>query len=202
MTDFIHEKPKDPSLTPPAPEDPPMSRKDRQKRVFTYAAVLFGVAFVLILWSFLMTHRSNQLMLSELKDRTNDLQSTVEQNDELRQEVARLEDELAEAQAQLEDALQSNAALEQAGQDATYRLYALNYLMQLERAVDNRNRDWAYEFISRLESDADTPKPLKEYLPTTALHTNPDGNDAEAPADVYQQIVTRLYPDGFPDAQG
>ena len=72
MTDFIHEAPPPENPKPAAPEKP-TSEKERQKRVYAYIAVLFTVAFILILWSFLANHRSNQQVIDQLKEqmRTN-----------------------------------------------------------------------------------------------------------------------------------
>ena len=68
MTDFIHEAPPPENSKPAAPEKP-TSEKERQKRVYAYIAVLFTVAFILILWSFLANHRSNQQVIDQLKER-------------------------------------------------------------------------------------------------------------------------------------
>ena len=68
MTDFIHEAPPPENPKPTAPEKP-TSEKERQKRVYAYIAVLFTVAFILILWSFLANHRSNQQVIDQLKER-------------------------------------------------------------------------------------------------------------------------------------
>ena len=69
MTDFIHEAPPPENPKPAAPEKP-TSEKERQKRVYAYIAVLFTVAFILILWSFLANHRSNQQVIDQLKGST------------------------------------------------------------------------------------------------------------------------------------
>ena len=39
----------------------------QQKKVYLYIIVLFTAAFLLILWSFFATHRSNQLLLDEVR---------------------------------------------------------------------------------------------------------------------------------------
>ena len=100
MTDFIHEAPPPENPKPAAPEKP-TSEKERQKRVYAYIAVLFTVAFILILWSFLANHRSNQQVIDQLKGSTSMMQSTLEQNAKLEDEVKALEQTLAET----EDAL-------------------------------------------------------------------------------------------------
>lgn len=88
MTDFIHEAPPPENPKPAAPEKP-TSEKERQKRVYAYIAVLFTVAFILILWSFLANHRSNQQVIDQLKGSTSMMQSTLEQNAKLEDEWSR-----------------------------------------------------------------------------------------------------------------
>lgn len=107
MTDFIHEAPAPEEKKPAVPEKP-TSEKERQKRVYTYIAVLFTVAFLLILWSFLANHRSNQQVIQELRGSTDLMQSTLEQNALLEEEVRALESEVEELQrtvAQTQEAL-------------------------------------------------------------------------------------------------
>ena len=100
MTDFIHEQPKEPqesSQKEPA-YVPPRTEEERQKKVYKYVGILFLVAALLIAWSFLMTHRSNQQVLSELKQSTSTLQSAFDQNEELEARVEELEERLRELQ--------------------------------------------------------------------------------------------------------
>ena len=114
MTDFIHEAPPPENPKPAAPEKP-TSEKERQKRVYAYIAVLFTVAFILILWSFLANHRSNQQVIDQLKGSTSMMQSTLEQNAKLEDEVKALETQVGELEqtlAETEDAL--SAAREEA----------------------------------------------------------------------------------------
>ena len=116
MTDFIHEHPKDETPRQKQPSYvPPKTEKERQKKVYVYVGILFLVAALLIGWSFLMTHRSNQQVLSELKESTSTLQSAFDKNEELENRVraleasytvlesenARLKQELAAAQQEL-----------------------------------------------------------------------------------------------------
>ena len=113
MTDFIHEAPPPENPKPAAPEKP-TSEKERQKRVYAYIAVLFTVAFILILWSFLANHRSNQQVIDQLKGSTSMMQSTLEQNAKLEDEVKALETQVGELEqtlAETEDALSVPCAL-------------------------------------------------------------------------------------------
>ena len=107
MTDFIHEHPKDESPTPsPAREEPPLDEKTGQKRVYGYIFILFIVAFSLLLWSYMMNQRSNDLVLSELRGNASAMQTTMERNVELEQQVDELEAEV-EALGNQAEALQN-----------------------------------------------------------------------------------------------
>ena len=64
MSDLIHEGPKDPNKPPVPGEEKPTTECERMKKVYTYVAILFTVAFLLILWTFLMNQRS----INEIKD--------------------------------------------------------------------------------------------------------------------------------------
>ena len=129
MTDFIHEAAPPENPKPAAPEKP-TSEKERQKRVYAYIAVLFTVAFILILWSFLANHRSNQQVIDQLKGSTSMMQSTLEQNAKLEDEVKALETEIEEqkqAFAKAEDAYRASADRQEA------IITALDWLGELER---------------------------------------------------------------------
>ena len=94
MSDLIHEGPKDPNKPPVPGEEKPTTERERMKKVYTYVAILFTVAFLLILWTFLMNQRS----INEIKDGNTALQSTLQQNDSLEAHIAELEEQLATAE--------------------------------------------------------------------------------------------------------
>ena len=207
MTDFIHEHHKDePAAAPPFPPDgnegaeqAPLDEKVGQKRVYGYILILFIVAFALLLWSFLMNQRSTDQVLSELRGNASSLQSILDRNAALEAEVDALEAERdaltgdnEALRGQLEEARGYAEELEETNRELAYTQYALNYLAQLERAVAEGNDDWAGEFIERLESASDTPKPLRDYLPDRVLHTGPDGNDAPSPAARYEELKEKF----------
>ena len=99
MTDFIHEHPKDEPAAPspaPAPE-PPLDEKTGQKRVYGYIFILFIVAFSLLLWSYMMNQRSNDLVLSELRGNASAMQTALARNVELEKQTDELQAVLDEA---------------------------------------------------------------------------------------------------------
>ena len=202
MTDFIHERPArdespavSPSQTGESAEETPLDEKTGQKRVYGYIFILFIVAFSLLVWAFLMNQRSTDEVLSELRGNASGLQSALDrvgalerQTEELRTERDELEEENQTLRERLEEAQGYAESLEETNWELAYSRYALNYLSQLERAVAEGNGEWAKEFIERLESASDTPKPLRDYLPDEPLHTDPGGNDAPSPAARYAQL--------------
>ena len=112
MTDFIHEHPKDEPASTPAREEAPLDEKTGQKRVYGYIFILFIVAFSLLLWSYMMNQRSNDMVLSELRGNASAIQTTMERNVELEQQVDKLQAEL-DALAQEKAALEQTAAEKQ-----------------------------------------------------------------------------------------
>ena len=114
MTDFIHEPPKEPTQAqkPPA-YVPPKTEAERQKKVYVYVGILFLAAALLIGWSFLMTHRSNQQVLSELKESTSTLQTTFDRNVELETRIQALETENVTLKNEVERLTHDLAAAQQ-----------------------------------------------------------------------------------------
>ncbi len=184
MTDFVHESPKDPSKESAPKEEKPTTERERMKKVYTYVAVLFSVAFLLILWTFLMNQRSSQAIRDEIKSGNHALQSTLEENDTLETRVRELEAQLAEAEADRD-------ALSEAVERKSEQLRALDWLIEIENDCRAKNIDEAKENIRAFEKDG-----AAKDLPTEALRTSITGDDAPSPAARYQSIVDKLFPDG------
>ena len=194
MTDFIHEQPKQPQEQKASAYVPPKTEAERQKKVYKYVGILFLVAAILIAWSFLMTHRSNQQVLSELKESTSTLQSAFDKNEELSARVEELEAELAETENRLQGALAANSVYEESAANTESILCAMDWLREIEREYAAKHYTAARTLIGGFDDNG-----LAQYLPATAQHTNPDGSDAVPPAESYQLIVKALFPNGLPD---
>ena len=184
MTDFVHESPKDPNKASAPREEKPTTERERMKKVYTYVAVLFTVAFLLILWTFLMNQRSSQAIRDEIKSGNSALQSTLEENDTLEARARELEAQLAEAEADRD-------ALSEALERKSEQLRALDWLIEIENDCRAKNLDEAKENIRAFEKEG-----AAEDLPTEALRTSITGDDAPSPAARYQSIVDELFPDG------
>lgn len=184
MTDFVHEAPKDPNKASAPREEKPTTERERMKKVYTYVAVLFTVAFLLILWTFLMNQRSSQAIRDEIKSGNSALQSTLEENDTLEARARELEAQLAEAEADRD-------ALSEALERKSEQLRALDWLIEIENDCRAKELDEAKENIRAFEKEG-----AAEDLPTEALRTSITGDDAPSPAARYQSIVDKLFPDG------
>ena len=123
MSDLIHEGPKDPNKPPVPGEEKPTTERERMKKVYTYVAILFTVAFLLILWTFLMNQRS----INEIKDGNTALQSTLQQNDSLEAHIAELEEQLATAE-------EDKKALDETVGVQSNQLRALDWLLEIENS--------------------------------------------------------------------
>ena len=140
MSDLIHEGPKDPNKPPVPGEEKPTTERERMKKVYTYVAILFTVAFLLILWTFLMNQRS----INEIKDGNTALQSTLQQNDSLEAHIAELEEQLATAE-------EDKKALDETVGVQSSQLRALDWLLEIENAYNTGDLDAAKDNIRSFE---------------------------------------------------
>jgi len=180
MSDLIHEGPKDPNKPPVPGEEKPTTERERMKKVYTYVAILFTVAFLLILWTFFMNQRS----INEIKDGNTALQSTLQQNDSLEAHIAELEEQLATAE-------EDKKALDETVGLQSNQLRALDWLLEIENAYNTGDLDAAKDNIRSFEETGTV-----EFLPKEPLRTGITGDDAPSPAARYQSIVDKLFPDG------
>lgn len=191
MTDFIHEAPQ-PEEKKSAPEETPVTEKERQRRVYAYIAVLFTVAFLLILWSFFSTHRSNQEVIDQLKGSQTMMQSTLDENHELQGEVEALEAQVESLTDQLERTEAALDAAEEISAQQEAVIIALDRLRKIEGSFEAQHYETARDLIRAFEDSG-----LAQYLPDSPLHTDADGNDAESPLVTYRRIVGKLFPNGI-----
>ena len=180
MTDFVHEAPKDPNKASAPKEEKPTTERERMKKVYTYVAILFTVAFLLILWTFLMNQRS----INEIKSGNSALQSTLEENDTLEARVKELETQLAEAE-------EDKDSLSETVERKSEQLRALDWLIEIENNYSAKDYDAARDNIRAFEKEG-----AAESLPEQPLRTAITGDDALSPAARYQSIVDKLFPDG------
>lgn len=181
MTDFVHEAPKDPNKASAPKEEKPTTERERMKKVYTYVAILFTVAFLLILWTFLMNQRS----INEIKSGNSALQSTLEENDSLEARVKELETQLAEAE-------EDKDSLSETVERKSEQLRALDWLIEIENNYSAKDYDAARDNIRAFEKEG-----AAESLPEQPLRTAITGDDALSPAARYHALVAELFPNGI-----
>lgn len=191
MTDFIHE-PSQTEKKEPIPAEKPTTEKERQRRVYAYIAVLFTAAFLLILWSFFSTHRSNQEVIDQIKGSQMMMQSTLDENQELQSEIDELEAQVNELTEQLERTEAALDAAEDVSEEQEAVICALDHLRGIESAFEADRHETARELVLAFEDNA-----LAQYLPDQPLHTDSNGNDVESPRTAYERIVAKLFPNGL-----
>lgn len=192
MTDFVHEPPKDPAKQSAPKEEAPTTEHERLKKVYTYVAVLFAVAFLLILWTFLMNQRSSEEMLHEIRSGNDAMQNVLEENELLESHNAELENAVAALEDERDALAEENDALREDIEMQSAMLCALDWLRELEVQVAQRDYDDARETVRMIEDNG-----LAPYLSKPALHTSAGGDDYRSPAARYGEIVEKLFPDGI-----
>lgn len=156
--------------------------KVRQRALITYIALLFGVAFVLVLLSFLAQQRD----ISKMNQNTNNALSRAEQlqddNRELRENNTALQSQLAEAQSQLEAQQQAVESL-QAQLDEAEQQTSLG----IEYGTGEKTAQ-AYELLLTARQALDEERMEDFQKAMTSLAPLADNLDAEGMA-LYQELL-------------
>ena len=165
----------------------PGQQKRRQKSVFQYITILFAAAFVLLLFTFLMERRQNDLLQQQNQEEIDSLQqesvnavqslqNLYDQNESLKQQVADLEEQLADYQDQMDVLPGVIADLEQT-LDSTQR--AMDWFWQIDEAYVRSRWTLCRQLIDSLEEAG-----LVDYLPKEST----TDNDRFSPYDRFQEI--------------
>lgn len=167
--------------TPPIEETASSSGKDqtgKQKPVLLYLIILFAIAFGLILFSFVMQHRSNTELLRQMQTQADTLQMLQvieEKYDDALAEIATLKDTVDDLTAENED-IRTQADRHLRGETALTLLWQLN--AQYESGA---GEDVCRPILEQLQEDE-----LFQALPNTA----PQG--VESPRAAYDRIAAAL----------
>ena len=186
-----------PKAESPAPESPPPQRrsrsqqKRRQRSVFQYITILFAAAFVLLLFTFIMERRQNQLLQQENQEQIDNLQQSVtavqsldnlyKENESLRGRVEELEQQL---QTAAQDLQSEKTTLIQELEGKEKALRAMDWFWQIDEAYAKGRYSLCRSLIQNLQSAG-----LVDYLPREST----TDNDRFSPYDRYQEIYDRLY---------
>ena len=169
----------------------PGQQKRRQKSVFQYIAILFGAAFVLLLFTFVMERRQYQMLQEQNEAQIDDLQQSVnavqslnslyEENAALKEKTQELEEENQDLQEQL-DLLEQQASDLSVQAEKTSQ--AMDWFWQIDEAYVRGRYSLCRQLIESLEAAG-----LKEWLPKESI----TDNGRFSPYDRYQEIYDALY---------
>ena len=177
----------------PEPEKKPEhSHKHRQKSVFQYITILFAAAFVLLLYTFMMERRQNDILQQQSNNKLNQLQqqsisavqsldNLYKENEELKQSV----DYLQEQVAQLEQDL---AASQDTVEWQQRSAQALDWFWQVDEAYVRGKYSLCRTLMRHLEDTGDGD-PLKNYLPQESATKN----GRFSPYHRYEEIYNALH---------
>ncbi|MBR6425315.1 MAG: hypothetical protein IKS29_05130 [Oscillospiraceae bacterium] len=156
-------------------------QEKRRRALLTYLAILFCVAFLLVMLSFLRQLRQNNTTISELSQTSTsalanaqrlqeDNASLEKQVSQLQSEIAQMRTELSEAQSQAQAAQEEIAPLEEKLKEALDKAEALQAELD-----DNQERLKAYDLLSRLQTapEAERQKLAAELEPLLKLLDEP-----------------------------
>ena len=186
------------SVTPNQGESAPRtsrSARNQQRRnqrsVFQYVAVLFAAAFVLLLFTFMMERRQNEILLQENEQQIDTLQQSVsavqslkglyEENDQLKAEIEALEEEIAALKEKSRD---KDDAISGLDAQLIRTKAAMDWFWQIDEAYVRGRTNLCRSLIQNLQRAQ-----LEGYLPRESI-TN---NDRFSPYDRYMEILDAVY---------
>lgn len=154
-----------------------------QKSVLVYIAILFSAALILILYSFLMTHRSNQEMLGELKSSI----AAMESAEDAEQRLLELHDRLQRLQSSY-DELEKDMERKQAE-----LLQSESSRVMWEETADANAALCALEY-HYARGDTAHCLEILEKMETSAAHLSSESasENAPSPAERYEAIKKEL----------
>ena len=184
----------------PEPEKKPEhSHKHRQKSVFQYITILFAAAFVLLLYTFMMERRQNDILEQQSNEKLNQLKqqsvSAVQSLDNLYQENEYLKQSMDHLETQISNLEQEKQQLEQdlaASQDTVEwqqrSAEAMDWFWQVDEAYVRGKYSLCRTLMRHLEDTGDGD-PLKNYLPQESATKN----GRFSPYHRYEEIYNALH---------
>lgn len=171
-------------------EKPPIKRNP----VLFYLMILFAVAFLLLLMSFMMQRRANQEAMDNLQQTSNSavesLENKLKENDELKAQVNQLEEENQQLTSQLEQATTQNQGKEEELERILQALSDLNTL----RGLYNQGRySDARDFLAKQELNTDNTYVIEDTLTLyNEQYATPEELEIYNPLEAWQQLVSWL----------
>lgn len=184
----------------PEPEKKPEhSHKHRQKSVFQYITILFAAAFVLLLYTFMMERRQNDILQQQSNDKLNQLQqqsisavqsldNLYKENEELKQSVDYLQEQVSQLEQEKLKLDQDLAAAQDTNQWQQRSAEAMDWFWQVDEAYVRGKYSLCRTLMRHLEDTGDGD-PLKNYLPQESATKN----GRFSPYDRYEEIYNALH---------
>ena len=189
----------EPEQKPESEKKPEHSHKHRQKSVFQYITILFAAAFVLLLYTFMMERRQNDILQQQSNDKLNQLQqqsisavqsldNLYKENEELKQSVDYLEEQVSQLEQEKLKLDQDLAAAQDSNQWQQRSAEALDWFWQVDEAYVRGKYSLCRTLMRHLEDTGDGD-PLKNYLPQESATKN----GRFSPYDRYEEIYNALH---------
>ena len=184
----------------PEPEKKPEhSHKHRQKSVFQYITILFAAAFVLLLYTFMMERRQNDILQQQSNDKLNQLQqqsvsavqsldNLYKENEELKQSVDYLQEQIAQLEQEKLKLDEDLAAAQDSNQWQQRSAEAMDWFWQVDEAYVRGKYALCRTLMRHLEDTGDGD-PLKNYLPQESATKN----GRFSPYHRYEEIYHALH---------
>lgn len=189
----------EPEQKPESQKKPEHSHKHRQKSVFQYITILFAAAFVLLLYTFMMERRQNDILQQQSNDKLNQLQqqsisavqsldNLYKENEELKQSVDYLQEQVAQLEQEKLKLDQDLAAAQDTNQWQQRSAEAMDWFWQVDEAYVRGKYSLCRTLMRHLEDTGDGD-PLKNYLPQESATKN----GRFSPYDRYEEIYNALH---------
>ena len=162
------------------------SRPKKKSNVVSYLAILFAAAFLLLLLSYFMQHRSNEETISDLTNSMNNLQSLgnlVDQNKALLEKNQQLQEQLDKLTEEKNTLEMENSQLDDQLSGNTDTLSAMDWLWRIQRVYSRGAKADAKNLIASFEATG---------LPASLPQVSPSKVEGPAPADQYAAILSAL----------
>ena len=168
--------------TDAVPETPPKRprtspQKRRQQSALRYITILFGAAFVLLLFTFLMERRQTEALMQENQEQIESLQqsnSAVQslkdlyaENEALKDEIAALETEISKLETDKNTLSGHITNVELTNANQKKALDAMDWFWQIDEAYVRGRYALCRSLIASLDSAE-----LTEYLPKQSVTDN------------------------------
>ena len=185
-------EPVQPEGTPKRQRTSPQKR--RQPSALRYIPILFGAAFVLLLFTFLMERRQNEALMQENQEQIESLQQSASavqslknlyaENEALKEKVAQLEEKNSRLETEKNTLSGHVTNVELNLANAKKGLQAMDWFWQIDEAYAKGKYALCRSLITSLDEAE-----LTGYLPTESI----TDNGRFSPADRLAEIRDKVY---------